>query len=65
MKLNITKEDVETIIMLLHKEADEVAKDIMHPLVDKKECLDYVAYLKSLAKHLSKQLEKLSKKGGK
>lgn len=65
MRLAITKEDVKVLIMLLHKEADEVAKDITHPSVDKVECLNYVAYLKSLAKHLSKQLEKLNKKGGK
>ena len=56
MKLNITKEDVRVIIVLLHKEADEVAKDITHPLVDERECLYYVAYLKSLAKHLNKQI---------
>lgn len=65
MRLAITKEDVETIIMLLDKEADEVAKEIPLFLEDKVECLNYVAYLKSLAKHLSKQLEKLNKKGGK
>ena len=55
MKLNITKQDIKTLVMLLNKEADSISEDISLPYVDKEECLNYLAYLKSLAKYLDKK----------
>ena len=55
MQLKITKQDLKTLATILDKEADSVSKDITLDYVDKEECLNYIAYLKSLAKYLDKK----------
>lgn len=55
MQLKITKQDLKTLVVLLDKEADNISEDISLPYVDKEECLNYIAYLKSLAKYLDKK----------
>jgi hypothetical protein len=55
MHLKLTKQDLKTLAALLDKEADSVSKDITLDYVDKEECLNYIAYLKSLSKYLDKK----------
>lgn len=55
MQLKITKQDLKTLVVLLDKEAESISQDLTLDYVDKEECLNYIAYLKSLSKYLDKK----------